>query len=37
MSIHNDERQYGTEEEREEWLQEMKREYRQEENENDEQ
>lgn len=38
MSIHNDDRQYGNEEEREEWLQELKREYRKEEaEENDEQ
>lgn len=28
MSIHNDDRQYGTDEERREWEQELKAEYR---------
>ena len=28
MSIHNDDRQYGTKEERSEWLQELTSEYR---------
>ena len=28
MSIHNDDRQYGTDEERAEWMQELKSEYR---------
>lgn len=28
MSIHNDDRQYGSEEERREWEQELKAEYR---------
>jgi hypothetical protein len=31
MSILNDDRQYGTDEEREEWMQEVKREYREQE------
>lgn len=35
MSIHNDDRQYGSEEERAEWKQELKAEYRKQEYEDD--